>query len=60
MMLGSFRFTEPGLPPALVGLPFPDTERRANFRPGGEETLAEDDVRTGPWMGQEVEDIRTG
>lgn len=57
MMLGSFRFTEPGLPPEL---PLPDTERRANFRPGGEGAVAEDDVRTGPWMGQEVEAMWTG
>lgn len=60
MMLGSFRFMGLGLPPELVGLPFPVAERRANLRPGGEGAVGEDVVSTGPWMGQEVEGRWTG
>lgn len=61
MMLGSFRFIGLGLPPELpVGLLLPDAECRVNFRPGGEGTVGEDEVRTGPWMGQEVEGMWTG
>lgn len=61
MMLGSFRLTGPGLlagPPA--GHPPPEDERRVNFSPGGEATVGEDVVRTGPWMGQEGEGMWTG
>lgn len=60
MMLGSFRFNGPALPPEPVGLPFPDAERRANLRPGGEGPLGEDVERTGPCMGQEGEERWTG
>lgn len=49
-----------GFPPEPVGLPFPDVERRANFMPGGEGAVGEDEVRTGPWIGQEVEGRWTG
>lgn len=49
-----------GLPPEPVGLPFPDGERKANFKPGGDGAVGEDVVRTGPWMGQEVEGMWTG
>lgn len=55
MMLGSFRFTEP--PAVPVELPFPDTGRRAKVRPGGDGPPAEDEARTGPWMGQEEEEM---
>lgn len=55
MILGSFRFMGLGLTPEPEGPPLPVTERRANFRPGGEGAVGEDVVRTGPWMGQEVE-----
>lgn len=48
------------LPPVPVGLPFPDTERRANFRPGGEGVVPEDDASTGPWMGQEGDGMWIG
>lgn len=61
MMLGSFRFMGLGLltaPP--VGHPPPEGERSVNFRPGGEATVGEDVARTGPWMGQDVEGMRTG
>lgn len=59
MMLGSLRFMGVGLVPDPVGLPFPEAERRANFRPGGEGLVGEDVVRTGPWMGQEAEGMWT-
>lgn len=54
MMLGSFRFMGLELPPEPVGLPSPGAECRANFRPGGEGPLGEDEERTGPCMGQAV------
>lgn len=58
MMLGSFRLIGLGLPPELpVGLP--DAERRLNLRPGGEGAEGVDVLRTGPWMGQEVEGMWT-
>lgn len=61
MMLGSFRFIGLGLAPEpQVGVPLPDAECRVNFRLGGEGEVGEDVVRTGPWMGQDVEGMWTG
>lgn len=61
MMLGSFRFMELGLAPEpQVGVPLPDAECRVNFRLEAEGEVGEDVVRTGPWMGQEVEGMWTG
>lgn len=45
--------------PGLLTGP-PEGERRPSLRPGGEAMVGEDVVRTGPWMGQEVEGMWTG
>lgn len=53
MMLGSLRFIGLGAGLPSVGLRLP--ECRVNLRPAADGTVGEDELRTGPWMGQEVE-----